>query len=636
VRASSIGRAKGRPNGLLFVFLRGLLWDTAAARSHLCQAAVCNNLPPRLCLIYMRASDRLGYVTSQKSEIKTLLKKSISAVAFACVVAGAGPSFADPDAGSYLAARQAENANDFTAAARYFSKGILSDPSNGYLLENTLASFMALGQIERAVPVAQAMLDQGVGTSIAHLTLSLPDIKTGNWAGILDAAAQDRPVGPLVDKLAVAWAHMGLGDMTQAIAAFDAVIQTEGMATYGVTHKAYALASVGDFEGAEALFRNGTEGGMRYSRQSAIAHAQILSQLDRNDDAVAIIDGIFGQQMDPRVTLLRGALTSGESVAYSAVRTPKQGMADLYHVIAGILRDDAPDEFTLIYARASNYLWPENTPAVLLTAHLLEGLSQYDLANAAYTTVSPDDPSFHAAELGRAEVLREAGREEAAIEVLEALTRSYPNLPAVFATKGDTLRQTERFEDAAAAYTRALDLYDDTNTAKWFVHYTRGITYHRLDQWPQAEADFRAALALNPNHPQVMNYLGYSLVERGEKMQEALGMIEIAAEARPDNGAIVDSLGWVLFQMGNYADAVVHLERAASLEPVDPVINDHLGDALWAVGREIEARFQWQRALSFDPSETDAGRIRDKLDRGLDLVLMDEGLAPISVASDSN
>ncbi|MFT7147423.1 MAG: Flp pilus assembly protein TadD, partial [Yoonia sp.] len=154
--------------------------------------------------------------------------------------------------------------------------------------------------------------------------------------------------------------------------------------------------------------------------------------------------------------------------------------------------------------------------------------------------------------------------------------------------------------------------------------------------WSGAEADFRAALALRPDQPQVLNYLGYSLVERGEKMDEALAMIETAANALPDNGAIVDSLGWVYFQLGRYDEAVVHLEQAASLEPLDPVINDHLGDAFWAVGRETEAQFQWQRALSFDPEEDDAARIRDKLARGLDMVLIDEGAPPLRVASDND
>ena len=132
----------------------------------------------------------------------------------------------------------------------------------------------------------------------------------------------------------------------------------------------------------------------------------------------------------------------------------------------------------------------------------------------------------------------------------------------------------------------------------------------------------------------MLNYLGYSLVERGEKLDEALQMIEVAAEARPDSGAIIDSLGWVYFQLGRYQDAVVQLERAASLLPVDPVINDHLGDAFWAVGRTTEAHFQWERALSFEPDEDTGARIRDKLARGLDLVLIDEGLQPTQVARD--
>ncbi|EBA13695.1 TPR domain protein [Roseobacter sp. CCS2] len=230
-------------------------------------------------------------------------------------------------------------------------------------------------------------------------------------------------------------------------------------------------------------------------------------------------------------------------------------------------------------------------------------------------------------------MLRAAGRKDAAIEVLDALSRSHPDLAEVYATKGDTLRQAERHDEAVVTYTRALNLYDATHSSRWFVYFTRGISHHKSDNWSEAEADFRASLALRPDHPQVLNYLGYSLVERGEKLNEALGMIETAAAARPDNGAIVDSLGWVYFQFGRYEEAVVHLERAASLEPVDPVINDHLGDALWAVGREIEARFQWQRALSFDPDQDEADRIRDKLQRGLDLVLVDEGRAPIRIAS---
>jgi tetratricopeptide (TPR) repeat protein len=561
-----------------------------------------------------------------------VFKQSIFITAFACLIAGTTPAAAGPDAGAYLAARQAGVANDFDTAARYFTQGLIADPTNTFLLENAMTTFIALGQVDQAVPIAQTIVDQEQDSQVAHLILSVADVKAGDWDNIFAALEQGRSIGPLVDGLSQGWAHLGQGEMTRAFQSFDQVIETPGMMIYGLTHKAYALASVGDFEGAAALLQSRPEGGMRFNRQSAIAYVQILSQLDRNADALRLMDQVFGVQLDPSLQQLRDQLGAGEAVAYDAVRTPAQGIADLFLTVSGLLQGDAPDAFRLLYARAAMHLAPENTQAVLMTAELLETLDQYALANTVYSSVSRDDPSFHAAELGRADVLRKAGRDDAAIEVLEALARSHPELPQVFATKGDNLRYADRYSEARDAYSRALDLYDDSNAAKWFVYYTRGITSHKMDDWPAAEADFRAALVLRPDQPQVLNYLGYSLVERGEKLNEALGMIETAAAARPDNGAIIDSLGWVMFQLGRYDEAVTHLEQAASLEPVDPVINDHLGDALWAVGREMEARFQWQRALSFAPEDDGAARIRDKLDRGLDLVLVDEGEEPIRIA----
>jgi tetratricopeptide (TPR) repeat protein len=562
----------------------------------------------------------------------SVFKHAIFTACAAGFLSSTTPVFADPNAGAYLAARQAANANDFAIGTQFLTQALLADPTNPILMENAVRSLIALGQPDRAVTVAAAMVAQGQDNPIAFLTLTLADVKAGDWGAVLASLDAGRSISPLVDGVTRGWAHLGLGDMTNATASFDAVIASDGMSGYGLTYKAYALASVGDFEGAEAIFASTP--GLRFNRQSVIAYVQVLSQLNQNEAAIAFLDRVFGGRLDPGLTLLRDELAAGKSVAYDAVRTPVQGLADLYLTVASILQDDAPDDFTLLYARAAADLWPENTQALLTTAGLLEALDQYDLANATYSQIAPSDPAFLAAELGRAEVLAAAGRQDAAIEALEALSRGYPDRPEVFAAKGNNLRVADRFEAAKQAYGRAIDLYDDDSAAKWFVYYTRGIAHHQLDEWTGAEADFRAALALRPDQPQVLNYLGYSLVERGEKMDEALAMIETAAATLPDNGAIVDSLGWVYFQLGRYEEAVVHLERAASLEPLDPVINDHLGDALWAVDRAIEASFQWQRALSFDPEEEDAERIRAKIARGLDAVLLEEGAPPLRVASD--
>jgi tetratricopeptide (TPR) repeat protein len=574
---------------------------------------------------------KLSLSFSRKWNFK-VFKRAVTAIGLVGLIASTTPAFADPNAGAYLAARQADFTKDFEVGVQFFTKALLADQSNPILMESAMRTMISLGQIDRAAPIADVLLAQDAGNLIAVLTATMFDVKAEDWDAVLTGLGDGRNVSPLVDGVTRAWALWGQGDTTAAINAFDTVIATDGMAVYGLTHKAYALAAVGDFEGAEAVFRGNP--GLRFSRQSVIAYAQILSQMDKNEEAADFMDRVFDGQLDPGLSVLRADLAAGNSVAYDAVRTPAKGMADLYLLVASILQGDAPDDFTLLYARGAEYFSPENTQAILTVGRLLESLDQFDLANETFQKVAPSDPAFLAAELGRAEVLSSAQRQDAAIEVLDALSRSHPDRAEVWAAKGDNLRQVERFDAAKEAYGRALALYDETSPAKWFVHYTRGIAQPQLDEWTGAEADFRAALALRPDQPQVLNYLGYSLVERGEKMDEALAMIETAAAARPDNGAIVDSLGWVYFQLGRFEEAVLHLEQAASLEPLDPVINDHLGDALWAVGRELEAAFQWQRALSFDPEEDEATRIRDKLALGLDAVLLAEGAPALHVASD--
>jgi Flp pilus assembly protein TadD len=171
----------------------------------------------------------------------------------------------------------------------------------------------------------------------------------------------------------------------------------------------------------------------------------------------------------------------------------------------------------------------------------------------------------------------------------------------------------------------------------WVLYFYRGICHERSMDWAAAEADFRRALEMNPDQPQVLNYLGYGLVDRGEKLDEALGLIKRAVAADPDKGYIIDSLAWALFRLGRYEEALEPMERASLLVPVDPIVTDHLGDVYWMVGRKLEARFQWRRALSFEPTEKDAVRIRRKLEVGLDVVMQEEAAAgPVEAAGNGN
>lgn len=567
-----------------------------------------------------------------------MLGKRLIVAACAALLGSApgGSASADPHTGAYLAARQAVLMGDYQTAADYFTRALTRDASNPMLLENAALAYLSLGDLDRALPIARKIEADGLQSQVASMVLAAAEARAGDYDALLARVRDERGAGPLVDGLTGAWALMGQGEVAAALTSFDAVAEELGLGPFGSYHKALALAMVGDFEGAEALFASDAGGPLQMTRRSVIARVQILSQLERAPEAVALIDALFGTDLDPGLAALRLALSEGEVLPFSLITDAQDGLAEVFYTVATFLRREAGDDYTLLYSRVASYLRPGHTDALLMSAGLLESLERYELAVAAYKQVPRDDPAFHAAELGRAEALRRLERPDAAIEVLEQLARSHADLPIVHVTLGDMMRQMERYSSAVTAYDRALSLYPAEDAGQWFIYYARAIAYERLDIWDNAEADFRKALELNPDQPQVLNYLGYSLVEKQVKLDEALEMIERAVAARPDSGYIVDSLGWVLYRLGRYEEAVGHMERATELMPVDPIVNDHLGDVLWAVGRKLEAQFQWNRALSFDPEEKDAIRIRRKLEVGLDVVLREEGAKPLQQVANGN
>jgi tetratricopeptide (TPR) repeat protein len=541
--------------------------------------------------------------------------------------------------GAYLAGRQAMIESDFAAAAEYYTRALVRDTRNPLLLENAIFAQLALGRLDRAQPMAQQMAALGIASQVGHLALAAGWAKAGDYETILQRDAQSEGISQLVDGLLTAWAHMGDGSVSKALEAFDRLAEVEGLRGFAMYHRALALASVGDFEGADAIFAS--DGGKLalISRRAVIARAEVLSQLGRNEEALGLLDDAFGGRTDPGLSDLRDRLKAGGALPFSVAGGVTGGFAEIFYSVGAALSGEAADDYVLIYTRLASALSDAHVDAVLLSADLLDQLGQYELSVATYKQVPQGHPEYHAAELGRAEALRRAAKPDAAIEVLEQLARSYPDLPDVYSALGDLLRQEEQYGAAADAFDTALALTPEDAPGRWYLLYSRGISHERLKEWDQAEADFRGALALNPEQPSVLNYLGYSLVEKQIKLDEALEMIERAAASRPDSGYIVDSLGWVLYRLGRYSEAVSHLEKAVELMPVDPVVNDHLGDVFWAVGRRLEAEFQWKRALSFiDPDDTggeaDPERIRRKLEVGLDQVLQEEGAAPLEVANE--
>lgn len=566
-------------------------------------------------------------------------KLMTSAAVIALSAALAGPLAAQSVAGPYLAARSAAMQSDFAQAASYFTQALARDPRNVALMESVVVSQLALGRVDRAVPVAEALTALNQSSQVAELVLTADMILNEKYDALMQRTPEGEGVGPLVDGLVRAWAMMGAGRVKDALAAFDAVAEEPGVQGFALYHKALALASVGDFEGAEAIFGADTSGTAVQTRRAVLARVEVLSQLDRDADALELLQRVFSGATDPEIEQVIVALNGDAPVPFRHINSARDGFAEVFYSVAAALRSEAGPDYTILYSQVALTLRPDHVDALLLTADLFETLEQYNQAIAVFKRVPANDPAYHAAELGRAAALRRSGKPEASVEVLEQLARSHGHLATVHSALGDALRQQDRFADAITAYDQAAALVEDKGGPSWFLYYTRAISHEREGNWENAEADFRAALEINPGQPQVLNYLGYSLVEKQINLDEALEMIERAAAASPDSGYIIDSLGWALYRLGRYEEAVPHMERAVELMAVDPVVNDHLGDVYWAVGRKREAEFQWARALSFvdedDPSaEAKPDRIRRKLEVGLDAVLREEGAEPLQIARD--
>jgi tetratricopeptide (TPR) repeat protein len=547
------------------------------------------------------------------------------------------PARAQGLAGPYLAAVQADLHNNYAVAADYYRQTLLYTPEDERLQLSALVASICAGDIGTAADLAARMHEGKVSDPHVGLTL-IADALAREDFDTAGALAGDAAFGlhPLVGELLKGWIALGKGSSADAVAIFDAIAGNDAMTTYGQYHKALALAAVGDFEAASGIMAGADGNPLHVSRSAILAHATMLAQIDRRDEAVALLDAeIRRAPSDSGMVALRDQIGAGAPVALRGVTNAREGAAEALLLMGSALSRDAADRSGLVYARLAAHVRPGLDEAILLAAETLQAQGQHDLAIESYARISAESDWYVTAESGRSEALRASGREEAGIEALQGLARLRPADIAVQVALGDALRVAERHAEAAEAYTRAVDGIDEPDASHWGLFYSRGIAFERTRRWPEAEADFRKALELEPEQPLVLNYLGYSLVEKREKLDEAQAMIETAVAARPDDGYIVDSLAWVLYRLGKYDEAVAPMERAVELMPVDPIINDHLGDVYWMVGRKREAEFQWKRALSFGPeTEAEADRIRRKLEVGLDVVMAEEGAAGQPAATD--
>lgn len=593
--------------------------------------------PPRV-IAGRRGPERGFYV--QTSRFLTLLTATALFAATAAPAAQAAGTAADGVkadstvaqaqslSGAYLAAKSAQRDGDLEAATDFFAQALAMDPTSDLLQQDAMFAFLADGRFKDGVDMAAKLRDAPEASKVARMALGIDALSRGNFDAAI--AEFDLPNPSDLDSLLVgqliAWSELGAGRIDAALSRLDNLDGAPWFAIFNDYQKGLIADVAGRTDVARAALRKVVDDqeSARTSPDAYLAATEALARLETrasNTDAAlqAIEAGLkLVPTYDPLLHL-KGRVEKGETIE-PAVATVQEGAAETLYILGQAINRGDGQQVALLYFQLARALAPRNPALLTALAGIAERSERLDLAISYYREIPENSAYRRTAELQIGLDLWYAERKDEAKAHLTRAVRDYPDDIKAYTALADVLAADKDYAKAAEALNKAIALSEPGQTANWNLYYQRGIAFERTKQWDKAEADFKTALVLSPNQPQVLNYLGYSWVDMNENLKEGLDMIKKAVELRPNDGYIIDSLGWAYFRLGRFEEAVEQLERAVLITPMDPTINDHLGDAYWRVGRTREARFQWERALVGEPKpEQDAAMtIRAKLARGLD------------------
>src|SRR5436190_15246328 len=521
--------------------------------------------------------------------------------------------------GSYLAARHASVERDAGSAAAVYRSALRTDPKNNELLDRAFISSLADGDIDEAVKLADRVLTLDKSNRVARLVVGVRDLKQKKYATAqLNINQSIRgPITDLVATLLSGWASFGAGDSKAAVANIDKLTGPEWYPIFKDLHTGMILE----------LASREKDAGNRLERSYKLddsmlrvvdAYARWTSR-NKDSAAAAAIYEAFEKKL-PRHPLVVDGLRdvrAGKKLP-PLVETAQAGAAEALYGIGATLTRRGGEDLALVYLQLALYLAPNHSLALLSLADLYESVKKPAMAIKVYERMPASSPLKRNAQIQLATNLDAAERSDEAIKILKGVTTEDPKDMEAMMALGNIERSRKKFADCTTTYSKAVDVLPaagDKNT--WVTYYYRGICEERSKQWTKAEADMRKALEMQPEQPHVLNYLGYSWIDQGVNLDEGMKMIKRAVEQRPDDGYIVDSLGWAYYRIGNYEQAARSRERAIDLKPEDPTINDHLGDAYWRVGRTLEAKFQWVHARDLKPEQEELPKIEAKMENGL-------------------
>ncbi len=519
--------------------------------------------------------------------------------------------------GNYLAAIVAGAQRDTLAASTFFREALRDDPNNQDLIDRAFVAALSNGGMAEAVALAPRVIAHDKNNGLAHLTKGVDLFKNRRYAAAraeLAKGAGDRR-RDITTTLLTAWTYAGAKDTRKALQTLDA-LNEDPFVVFRDYHAALIADLGGDKAEAEKRFKS-AYAAERNTLRLVDAYARFLASRGQRDEAKKTYES-FNEVAPGHPIVVAGiaALDEGKTLP-PFVCTADEGAAEVLYGLGAIGGRQGDELASLIYLRLSLALAPENALAIITLGDVYERMKQEEMAIDLYDSVPKDSPLRVNADIQAALILETLGKSKEATDHLSAVVAANPKNQEALTALGNLQRSRKLYADAAATYSRVIELLPKDEKSQWLLYYYRGIANERRKDWKAAEADLKKALDLNPDQPLVLNYLGYSWVDQGVNLDEAFKMLRRAVDLRQRDGYVVDSLGWAYYRLGRYDDAVRELERAIDLKPSDPVINEHLGDAYWRVGRKLEAQFQWNHARDLGPDPDDLPKILDKIKNGL-------------------
>jgi tetratricopeptide (TPR) repeat protein len=523
----------------------------------------------------------------------------------------------DSQPGNYLSALIASADRDTLAAEVYYREALRADPRNPDLLERAFAAALSNGDEPSADSLGERLLMRDQNNNLARLAIAVHDIEQGQFASARAhlASADAMRVRDVTTALLTAWCYAGQSDLHHALEALDR-IHDRSVLAFRDYHAGLIAALLGNSAEAERRLKSAYDND-KNSLRFADAYGRVLAAGGDLAGATKVYQDF--STVIPHHPLIARALADLKTnrALDPLVRSVKEGVAEALYGLGSAGSRQGDELPALVYLRLSLYLRPSSDLTAVTLASLFEQLKQGDQVIAAYQLVPSSSPLKVGSDIQIALELDGMGKNDEATRRLTQIVAAQPHDVEALSALAELQRSAKKYVQAAATYDQAIAAVGIPQRDNWTLFYFRGICYERSKQWPKAEADFKKALELNPDQPLVLNYLGYSWVDQGLNLEEAFKMLRKAVELRPNDGYIVDSLGWAHFKLGQYAEAAETLEKAINLKPADPVLNDHLGDAYWRVNRRIEAHFQWNHARDMQPDAEDLPAILKKIETGL-------------------